>query len=123
MPRNPWTGLIGHIGRVTTDNRILELVHVEDTPLPLMYAHIDADYYDARIAGSIDAVNHFPDGGIRAEGTTDLPPGEYAIGMDLAQVQPGREPGTLRGTLIGATVHDHPDSAAWPDATITVLAP
>jgi hypothetical protein len=118
MPQNTWTGLLGHVGRPDTNNRELELLHVDDVPLPLLYSEPGADYYDARIVGSIQTVG-ISDGDVHGNGYTDLAPGDYAVDLDLGAVQPGRRAGTLRGTLVAATATTTAGSGA---GTITVVA-
>lgn len=124
LVRNRWTGLIGHLNRDLEDGRSLELVHVEDLPLPLLYSEPGADYYLSEVRGAIELVEAKPDGTIRAEGWTTLPVGTYPVGMDLGQLALGRGEDPLRGmrgTLLAITAADADVVGAWPDALITVV--
>jgi hypothetical protein len=112
---NPWTALLGHIDKPTRDGRSIELLHVDNTPLPLL---------DARGAtvGEVTTVVLHLDGGIRADGHTTLPCGDYPAGIDLACVRPGRtNPLAVRGVLVAAIAGD-PTAAqtGWDDAVIRV---
>lgn len=125
LVRNRWTGLIGHLHREAEDGRSLALIHVDDLPLPLLYAQPGADYYDTEVRGGIEAVAVLPDHTVRAEGWTTLPVGTYRVGMDLSRVTLGRGENPwheMRGVLAAVTVADDDHiGGSWDDVQITVV--
>ena len=128
MPRNRWTGAIALINEPTVDGRTIELLHVDDLPLPIV-GRPDARDAFGRPIGTIEWVRlPYTDGRgpVTAEGFVDLEPGQYEIGIDVGDVVTTKR-GTHRGVLKGATVIGPLDAehrqGAWADAVITVTVP
>lgn len=115
-----WTGRLWTDEQTTDGRRVVagalttDAVVVMAGPLALM------DYPSGRGAvGMVDAVGELDGVGV-GTGRTNLPPGEYAVAIDLADIDAGYDGDVMvieSARLAGVTLAVNP---AWPDAMIVV---